>query len=88
MHEIHYLKSREDAGAPVDRTTADAVAKLLRIVVIVIAFLILLQTLGFSVAGVLAFGGVGGIVVGFAARDLLANFFGGLMILPGPAPSK
>ena len=78
--EIHYLKSREDAGAPIDRTTADAVAKLLRIVVIVIAFLILLQTLGFSVAGVLAFGGVGGIVVGFAARDLLANFFGGLMI--------
>ena len=78
--EIHYLKSRSEADAPVDRTTADAVAKLLRIVIIVIAFLILLQTLGFSVAGVLAFGGVGGIVVGFAARDLLANFFGGLMI--------
>jgi len=29
---------------------------------------------------VLAFGGVGGIAIGFAARDLLANFFGGLMI--------
>ena len=28
----------------------------------------------------IAFGGVGGIAVGFAARDLLANFFGGLMI--------
>ena len=78
--ETHYLKTRSEAGAPVDRTTADAIAKLLRIVIIVIAFLILLQTLGFSVAGVLAFGGVGGIVVGFAARDLLANFFGGLMI--------
>ena len=78
--ETHYLKMRSEAGAPIDRTTADAIAKLLRIVIIVIAFLILLQTLGFSVAGVLAFGGVGGIVVGFAARDLLANFFGGLMI--------
>ena len=78
--EIHYLELRSEAGAPFDRTTADAIAKLLRIVIIVIAFLILLQTLGFSVAGVLAFGGVGGIVVGFAARDLLANFFGGLMI--------
>ena len=78
--EIHYIKSRADTGAPIDRTTADAIAKLLRIVIIVIALLILLQTLGFSVAGVLAFGGVGGIVVGFAARDLLANFFGGLMI--------
>ena len=78
--ETHYLTSRSEAGEPFDRTTADAIAKLLRITVIVIAFLILLQTLGFSVAGVLAFGGVGGIVVGFAARDLLANFFGGLMI--------
>jgi MscS family membrane protein len=28
----------------------------------------------------LAFGGVGGIAVGFAARDLLANFLGGLSI--------
>jgi MscS family membrane protein len=39
-----------------------------------------LQTLGFSISGVLAFGGIGGIAVGFAARDLLANFFGALMI--------
>ena len=28
----------------------------------------------------MAFGGIGGIAVGFAAKDLLANFFGGLMI--------
>jgi MscS family membrane protein len=39
-----------------------------------------LQTLGFSITGVLAFGGVGGIAIGFAAKDLLANFFGGLMV--------
>ncbi|WP_338066033.1 mechanosensitive ion channel family protein [Marinomonas primoryensis] len=28
----------------------------------------------------MAFGGIGGIAVGFAAKDLLANFFGGLMV--------
>ena len=78
--ETHYLQSREEAGTPIDRTTADAIAKLLRISVLITAFLVMLQTLGFSISGVLAFGGVGGIVVGFAARDLLANFFGGLMI--------
>lgn len=63
-----------------DRTTADAIAKLLRISVVITAFLVVLQSLGYSISGVLAFGGVGGIAVGFAARDLLANFFGGLMI--------
>ena len=41
---------------------------------------VVLQTLGFSVSGVLAFGGIGGLAVGFAAKDLLANFFGGLTI--------
>lgn len=63
-----------------DRTTADAIAKLLRISVFITSFLVILQSLGYSISGVLAFGGIGGVAVGFAARDLLANFFGGLMI--------
>ncbi len=63
-----------------DQTTVDAVSKLLRLSVVITGFLVGLQTLGFSISGILAFGGVGGIAVGFAARDLLANFFGGLMI--------
>ncbi len=67
-------------GEVYDRTTLDAVAKLLRLSVTLVATLVLLQTLGVSIAGVLAFGGIGGLAVGFAAKDLLANFFGGLMI--------
>lgn len=63
-----------------DRTTADAISKLLRATVVITAALVALQSLGFSISGVLAFGGIGGIAIGFAARDLLANFFGGLMI--------
>ncbi len=63
-----------------DRTTAQAVSKLLRAAAIITAGLVVLQTLGFSVSGVLAFGGIGGIAIGFAARDLLANFFGAMML--------
>jgi MscS family membrane protein len=65
---------------PMDETTAQAVGKLLRISVIITAVLIIMQTLGYSISGVLAFGGVGGIAVGFAARDMLANFFGALVV--------
>ncbi len=68
---------REDA---VDATTVNAIGKLLRLSVIITAALVLLQTLGYSISGVLAFGGIGGIAIGFAAKDLLANFFGGLMV--------
>jgi MscS family membrane protein len=64
----------------VDRTTVDALSKLGRICVVVIALLSILQTLGVSLAGVLAFGGIGGIAVGFAAKDLFANLLGGLTI--------
>lgn len=65
---------------PMDQTTASAVGKLLRISVLITAFLIILQTLGYSISGVLAFGGLGGMAVAFAAKDLLANFFGGAMV--------
>lgn len=67
-----------ESGA--DLTTANAVGKLLRASVFITAGLSILQTLGVSIAGVLAFGGIGGIAVGFAAKDLLANFFGSIMI--------
>ena len=64
----------------VDATTATAVGKLLRASIIITGVLMLLQAFGFSISGVLALGGVGGIAIGFAARSLLANFFGALMI--------
>ena len=63
-----------------DLTTVEAIGRLIRITVLITSGLIMLQTLGFSVSGILAFGGLGGIAVGFAAKDLLSNFFGGLMI--------
>lgn len=78
IHNIEkaYIEGDEE----VDHTTVDAISKLLRISVIITATLVALQTLGYSVSGVLAFGGIGGIAIGFAAKDLLANFFGGLTI--------
>ncbi|MDA9094811.1 mechanosensitive ion channel family protein [Porticoccaceae bacterium] len=65
---------------PLDATTVRAVGKLLRASVIITGVLIAMQLFGYSISGLLAFGGIGGIAVGFAAKDLLANFFGGLMI--------
>lgn len=85
---VRFIKQTENqvvarsfsSESSVDATTAMAVGKLLRISVIITTVLVILQTLGFSISGVLAFGGIGGIAVGFAAKDLLSNFFGGLMI--------
>lgn len=64
----------------IDRTTAYAIAQLIRVSVLITAALVVLQTMGVNISAILAFGGIGGIAVGFAAKDMLANFFGGLMI--------
>ncbi|KEZ76926.1 mechanosensitive ion channel family protein [Salinisphaera hydrothermalis] len=63
-----------------DATTADAIAKLVRAVTLIIAGLVLLDQFGVSPSGLLTFSGVGGIAVGFAARDVLANIFGGVTV--------
>lgn len=75
------LKSQtEDGQGRLDPTTLHALAKLTRLSVVISAILVALPTLGIEITALLAFGGVGGIAVGFAAQDLLSNFFGGLMI--------
>src|SRR3546814_14641638 len=40
----------------------------------------MMQTLGFSITSLLAFGGVAGIALGFAAQGLVANLLGGATI--------
>nr|WP_324257180.1 mechanosensitive ion channel family protein [Cellvibrio fontiphilus] len=74
------VTSPDKMTEPMDPTTVSAMSKLLRGSVLVTATLVILQSMGYSISGVLAFGGIGGIAIGFAAKDLLANFFGGLMI--------
>jgi MscS family membrane protein len=74
------IAQKRAKNEPIDVTTVDAIGKLLRISVLITAVLVGMQSLGFSISGLLAFGGIGGLAVSFAAKDMLANFFGGLMI--------
>jgi len=74
--ENKVLESKKE----LDKTTVHAIAQVVRISIVVTGVLVAVQTLGFSISGVLAFGGIGGIAVAFAAKDLLGNFFGGMMI--------
>lgn len=77
---IAFSRSEKFIHDEFNYTTLEAIAKLLKLLVIVLAIIIVMQTVGFSVSGILAAGGAGGLVLGFAAKDLLANFFGGLTI--------
>lgn len=63
-----------------DKTTANALGKIARLIILIICILAVMQNMGVKTSSILAIGGLGTLALGFAARDLLANFFGGLMI--------
>jgi MscS family membrane protein len=56
------------------------IIRLIKILIIASIVLGIAQYFGFSISSLLTFGGVGGIVMGFAAKDMLSNIFGGLML--------
>ena len=70
----------QDDDAALVTETYEIVIRIIKVIVVIITLLILMQELGLSISGLLAFGGVGGLIVGLAAKDLLSNFFGGMMI--------
>ena len=53
----------------------------LRILTIVAGILIAVQNMGVNVASIITGLGLGGLAMALAARDMLANIFGSMMIL-------
>ena len=66
--------------AKVDKDSIRLFTRLIKIAFVFVFVLGFAQYFGYSVSSILTLGGVGGIVIGFAAKDMLANIFGGLMI--------
>ncbi len=77
--ELHLKEfAREDDR--LDEVTVEALAKIIKLLAFILTGLFFLSSFGVSLTGLMAFGGVGGIAIGFAAKDLLGNVFGGLML--------
>lgn len=63
-----------------DITSAHIVSRVLKVVIIMLVFLLYGEHFGMSLSGLLAFGGIGGIAIGMAGKDILSNLFSGVMI--------
>lgn len=62
-------------------TLAPVLAKTCQVFFYVIAVLLVLQNLGYNVAGLLAGLGIGGLAVALAGKETLANLFGSIAVL-------
>ncbi len=69
-----------ESKANVDKDSIRLFSRLVKILFVFAIILGVVQFYGYAVSSILTLGGVGGIVIGFAAKDMLANVFGGLMI--------
>ncbi|NGX47247.1 MAG: Low conductance mechanosensitive channel YnaI [Chlamydiae bacterium] len=70
-------KSQKFGVAP---STIFGISKLCSILVVIIVLMIIFQIFGIGIAPLLAFGGIGVAGLAFAAKDIIANFFGGVML--------
>ena len=71
----------ELSGDLTKQRRVEAVDKLLSVLFLLVTSVLGLQAVGLDVNSVLAIGGVGGLAVGLAGREILENLFTGLIIL-------
>lgn len=76
----HILTTRGHPKHKIDLGTVNVLSKLLTIAIALIASIIALSILGLNVMPLIAFGGIGAAALGFAGKDVIANFFGGMML--------
>ncbi|MDD0324280.1 low conductance mechanosensitive channel YnaI, partial [Shigella sonnei] len=63
-----------------DITSARIMSRIIKITIIVVLVLLYGEHFGMSLSGLLTFGGIGGLAVGMAGKDILSNFFSGIML--------
>lgn len=71
---------RQESNSPLLRFVP-IIMKVLKVLLIFIAITGILQTQGYSISSIIAGFGIGGLAVGMAAKDTLANVFGSLSLL-------
>src|SRR5690606_34257097 len=57
------------------------ISRAIRIVIVAVFFTIIAQVFGYEISGFVAGLGIGGLAISLAAKDALANFFGGIVII-------
>lgn len=63
-----------------EATSAKSISRIFKIIVFICAVLLFGEHFGMSFSSVLAFGGIGGIAIAMASKDILSNLFSGVML--------
>ncbi len=77
---IYMQKFTAQTESKLDDQLVPIIQKALRVIVVILAFVMIVQNLGYSVSSLLAGLGLGGLAFALAAKDSLSNVFGSVTI--------
>ncbi len=80
-YSIAFLNSFSSDELSFRKDVVNLILKILYFVVAIIAFLLILSTIGVDVSAIIASLGIGGLAVAWASKDILANFFSSILLL-------
>jgi MscS family membrane protein len=75
-----YIQESKTTPSSIPIELHQSISKLLTLIICTISLLVILSILNVPLQALLTFGGVGTLAFSWAAKDFIANFFGGLMI--------
>jgi MscS family membrane protein len=78
---VYALAQAKTTDSSLDDQLIPFVSKTLKLFLVVTAVLVVAQNMGYSISGLIASLGIGGIAVAMAAKDTIANLFGSVMLL-------
>lgn len=78
--QLQMVRKGQEEYALFDASMVHMAGRVLTVTIIILTVILVLQVLGVDVLPLVAFGGIGAAALGFAAKDVIANFFGGLML--------
>lgn len=78
FYELSNLET--DVKGKIDKTAITGIAKLLRLLLTAILAIVGFDLLGLDPSGLIALGSVSGAALAFASKDLVSNWFGGIML--------
>ena len=78
---MYALSRAKSTDSSLDDQLVPFISKTLKLFLVVTGILVVAQNMGYSISGLIASLGIGGIAVAMAAKDTIANLFGSIMLL-------
>lgn len=75
-----WFQANKNSLVGVERAKIDFIGKIVTIIITLLTVVTLLSKLGYPLEGLLTISGVGAAAIGFASKDVVSNFFSGVMV--------